>query len=109
MKKNLLFLIPMIIVAILLFLAQKTGVPAHIVIAVVGLVILIAYTVATKKSWKCAPLEILYRLCYAVALITGVMFMNVHGVAAIPVVHKISAALFAVLLLATEIHKTIKN
>ena len=109
MKKNLLFLIPMIIVAVLLFLLQKTGMTAHIIISVVGLVILILYTVATKKSWKCATLEILYRLCYAVALISGAVLMNVHGVTALSVVHKISAALFAVLLLATEIHKTIKN
>ena len=82
---------------------------AHIAVSVIGLLILVAYAVATKKEWKCPALEVLQRVFYAIALITGVVLMNVHGVAAVSIVHKISAVLFAVLLVATEIHKAIKK
>ena len=109
MKKKLLFLIPMIIVAVLLFMLRATGMTAHIAVSVVGLVLLIAYTVATKKQWKCPALEIVTRMFYAVALITGVVLMNVHGIAAVSVIHKISAVLFVILLVCSEIHKVIKK
>lgn len=109
MKKNVLFLIPMIVVAVLLFMLRATGMTAHIAVSVVGLVILVAYAIATKKEWKCPALEILHRVCYAIALITGVVLMNVHGIAAISIIHKISAALFAILLIVAEIQKAIKK
>ena len=107
MKKNLMFVIPMVIVAILLFMLRATGMAVHIAVSVIGLALLIGYTLATKKDWKCPALEIIQRVCYGVALITGVVLMNVHGIAAISIVHKISAALFALLLFVTEIHKVI--
>ena len=109
MKKNVLFLIPMVIVAILLFMLEKTGMKIHITVSVVGLVLLIAYTVATKKEWKCTVLEVIERVFYAVALITGAVLMNVHGVEAINNVHKVSAVLFVVALLVAEIHKFFKK
>ena len=109
MKKKLLFLIPMLLVVVALFLLRATGMTAHIAVSVVGLVLLIAYTVATKKEWKNPALEILHRMCYAIALITGVVLMNVHGIAAISIIHKISAVLFVILLAVTEIHKAIKK
>ena len=109
MKKNLLFIIPMIVVAVLLFMLRATGMKAHIAVSVIGLVLLIAYTVATKKEWKKPALEILQRVCYGIALITGVVLMNVHGIAAISIIHKISAVLFAILLAGVEIHKAIKK
>ena len=109
MKKKVLFLVPMVIVAALLFMLRATGMKAHIVVSVVGLALLIAYTVATKKEWKNPALEILQRVCYGVALITGVVLMNVHSVAAVSVIHKISAVLFVVLLSVTEIHKAVKK
>ena len=109
MKKKLLFLIPMIIVAVLLFMLRATGMTAHIAVSVVGLVLFIAYTVATKKQWKCPAFEIVTRVLYAVALITGVVLMNVHGIAAISIIHKISAVLFVILLADVEIHKAIKK
>ena len=109
MKKKLLFLIPMIIVAVLLFMLRATGMTAHIAVSVVGLVLLIAYTVATKKEWKNSALEILQRVCYGIALITGALLMNVHGIAAVSVIHKISAVLFAVLWIGVEVHKAIKK
>ena len=109
MKKKLLFLIPMIIVAVLLFMLRATGMTAHIAVSVVGLVLLIAYTVATKKEWKNPLLEILQRVCYGIALITGVVLMNVHGIDAISIIHKISAVLFILFLAVTEAHKLIKK
>ena len=109
MKKNILFLIPMLLVVVALFLLRATGMTAHIAVSVVGLVLLIAYTVATKKEWKNPALEILQRVCYGIALITGVVLMNVHGIAAVSVIHKISAVLFGVLLVVTEMHKAVKK
>ena len=109
MKKNLLFLIPMVIVAALLFMLSATGMKAHIIVSVVGLAILVTYALTTKKDWKCPALEILHRVFYAVALITGAVLMNVHGIAVISIIHKASATLFAVLLIAAEVHKAIKK
>lgn len=109
MKKNVLFLIPLLVIASLLFLLRTTGMKVHIAVSVAGLVLLVGYAIATKKEWKCPVLEILERVCYAVALISGVVIMNVHGVAAISVVHKASAVLFVVLLIVTEIPKMVKR
>ena len=109
MKKNILFLIPILLVVVALFLLRATGMTAHIAVSVVGLVLLIAYTVATKKEWKNPALEILQRVCYGIALITGVVLMNVHGIAAVSIIHKISAVLFVILLICAEIHKAIKK
>lgn len=109
MKKKLLFLIPMVIVAVLLFMLRATGMKVHIAVSLIGLLLLIAYTVATKKEWKKPVLEILERVFYAVALITGVVLMNVHGIVAVSIIHKMSAVLFAVLLVYTEVHKVIEN
>ena len=109
MKKNILFLIPMLLVVVALFLLRATGMKVHIAVSVVGLVLLVAYTLATKKDWRNPALEILHRVCYAIALITGVVLMNVHGIAAISIIHKISAVLFVILLICAEIHKAIKK
>ena len=109
MKKNLLFVIPMIVVAVLLFMLRTTGMTAHIIVSFVGVLLLVAYTHVSQKSWICPSLEIIQRICYGVALITGIVIMNVHGIKAIAVVHKISAALFAVLLIVAETHKAIKK
>ena len=109
MKKNLLFVIPLILVAVLLFMLRATGMTAHIAVSVVGLVILVAYALTTKNEWKCPVLEVLERVFYAVALISGVVIMNVHGIAALVLVHRISAVLFAALLVVTEIQKAIKK
>ena len=109
MKKNLLFVIPLIAVDVLLFMLGATGMTAHIIVSVIGLAILVAYALATKKDWKSPLLEVLERVFYAVALISGVVIMNVHGIAAITVVHRISAVLFVVLLVVTEAHKAIKK
>ena len=109
MKKKLLFLIPMIVVLVLLFMLRATGMPVHIAVSVIGLLLLIGYTVATKKEWKIPGLEILLRICYGIALVSGVVILHVHGVTAVSIIHKAGAALFAVLLLVVEIHKAIKK
>ena len=109
MKKNILFLIPMLLVVVALFLLRATGMKVHIAVSVIGLVLLIAYTIATKKEWKKPALEIMQRVFYAIALITGALLMNVHGIAAISIIHKISAVLFVILLICAEIHKAIKK
>ena len=109
MKKNLIFLIPLIAVAALFGVYQATGLTAHIIISVIGLLLLVAYAVTTKKSWKCPALEIITRMFYAVALITGVVLMNVHVITAVSIIHKISAVLFVILLICAEIHKAIKK
>ena len=109
MKKKMLFLIPMVIVAVLLFTLRWTGMMVHIGISVLGLLLLIGYTIATKKEWRNKKLEILLRVCYGIALITGVILMNVHGVAIISIIHKISAVLFVIVLADVEIHKAIQK
>lgn len=105
MKKNLIFAPVLLLIAIMLFLLKATGLTVHIVISVLGIVVLAAYTVATKKEWKIPALEVIMRVCYGIALITGVVIMNVHGIAAIAIAHKVSAALFTVLLAVLFVHK----
>ena len=109
MKKNILFLIPMLLVVVALFLLRATGMKVHIAVSVIGLVLLIAYTIATKKEWKKPVLEILQRVCYGIALITGALLMNVHGIDAVSVIHRIGAVLFAILLIVCEIQKVVKK
>ena len=99
MKKDLIFTPVLLAVGIMLFLLKATGIAAHIAISVVGVAALIAYSVLTKKEWKIPALEIIMRLCYGIALVSGIVIMNVAGIAAIAVAHKVTAALFVVLLL----------
>ena len=105
MKKDLIFTPVLVLVAVALFLLRATGMTAHIVVSVVGIVALAAYTVTTKKEWKIPALEVLMRVFYGVALITGIVLMKVHGVAAIAIIHKAGAALFAVLLVVLFVQK----
>ena len=105
MKKDFIFAPAMLLIGILLFLLRATGMTAHIAISVVGVLVLGAYTSLTKKTWKIPALEIIMRVCYGIALITGIVLMNVQGIAALAIVHKVSAALFAVLLIVLFVHK----
>ena len=109
MKKNLMFVIPMVIVAVLLFMLRATGITAHIALSVIGLAVLVAYALDTKKTWKCPAFEILHRVCYAIALISGIALKGGCTFVAMPIAHKVGAVLFIVLLIATEIHKSIKK
>ena len=105
MKKELIFTPALLIIGALLFLLKTTGMTAHIVISVIGVLVLIAYTVLTKKEWKIPALEILMRAFYGIALITGIVIMNVHGIVALAVIHKVCAALFMALILILLTHK----
>lgn len=107
MKKDLIFTPILLLIGILLGLLKVTGLTIHIIISIVGVIGLIVYTILTKKEWKIPALEIIMRVLYGIALITGFVVMNVHGIAAINVLHKLSAALFVVGLIGLYIHKLI--
>ena len=109
MKKNLIFAPLLLVIGIMLGLLKFTGMQAHIAISVVGILVLAAYTVLTKKEWKIPALEIVMRVFYGIALITGVVIMNVHGIVALAIVHKASAALFVFSLAALFTYKLISS
>ena len=109
MKKDLIFTPAMLLIGVLLFLLRATGMTAHIAISVVGILVLIAYTVLTKKDWKIPALEIIMRAIYGVALITGIVILNVHGIAALSIIHKASAVLFMALIIVLLTHKVVTN
>ena len=109
MKKDLIFAPILILTGAALFLLRVTGMAAHIAISVVGLVALIVYAVMTKKDWKIPALEIIMRVFYGIALITGIVIMNVSGIVALAVIHKVSAALFMVILIVLLANKAFGN
>ena len=107
MKKDLIFSPILLAIGVLLFLLKTTGLTAHIAISVVGLVALVIYALLTKKDWKIPALEIIMRVFYGIALISGIVIMNVHGVVALAIAHKASAALFVILLAALFVQKLV--
>ncbi len=109
MKKDLIFAPIMLLIGVLLFLLRATGMTAHIAISVIGVLALIIYTVLTKKEWKIPALEIIMRAFYGIALITGIVIMNVHGIVALSVIHKVSAVLFMALIIVLLTYKAITN
>ena len=109
MKKDLIFTPVMLIIGVLLFLLKATGMTAHIAISVIGVLVLIAYAVLTKKDWKIPALEIIMRAFYGIALITGIVIMNVNNIVAISIVHKACAVLFMALIIVLLTHKVATN
>ena len=109
LKKDLIFVIPMIVINVLLVMLKVTGIMPHIILSVLGVAVLVAYAVLTVKEWKLPVLEIAMRALYAVALISGIIIMNIHGVLALAIIHKLSAVLSIVALIALLVHKIIKN
>ena len=105
MKKDLIFAPILLLVGVALFLLRFTGISVHIAISVAGVIALVVYTVLTMKEWKIPALEIIMRACYGIALISGIVIMNVHGVAALSVIHKVSAVLFMALIIVLLITK----
>ena len=105
MKKDLIFAPILLLVGVALFLLRFTGISVHIAISIAGVIALVVYTVLTKKEWKIPALEIIMRACYGIALISGVVVMNVHGVAVLSVIHKVSAVLFMALIIVLLITK----
>ena len=109
MKKDLIFAPIMLVIDVLLFLLRAIGMTAHIAISIVGVLVLVVYAVATKKEWKIPALEIIMRAFYGIALITGIVIMNVHGIVVLSIIHKASACLFMVLLIVLLTHKVATN
>lgn len=109
MKKDLIFTPVMLIIGVLLFLLRATGMTAHIAISVIGVLVLVAYAVLTKKDWKIPALEIIMRAFYGIALITGIVIMNVNNIVAISIVHKACAVLFMALIIVLLTHKVVTN
>ena len=109
MKKDLIFTPALLVIGILLFLLRATGMTAHIVVSVIGMLVLIAYTVLTKKEWKVPALEIIMRAFYGIALISGIVILNVDGIVALAVIHKVSALIFLALLVALLVSKAASN
>ena len=109
MKKDLIFTPALLIIGVLLFLLKATGMTAHIAVSVVGILVLVVYTVLTKKEWKIPALEVIMRAFYGIALITGIVIMNVYGIAALAVIHKVSATLFMTLIIVLIAHKLVTN
>ena len=91
---------------VLLGLLKVTGMTAHIVISVVGIIALLAYTVLTKKSLKIPALEIGMRASYGIAFISGIV-LKIKYIAIMGIFHKIFAALFVIALVVLFIHKII--
>lgn len=109
MKKDLIFAPLLLLAGVALFLLRFTGMTAHIAVSVVGIVVLVAYTVLTKKEWKIPALEIVMRAFYGIALISGIVILNVHGIVALAVIHKASAVLFLAMLVVLLVSKPAAN
>ena len=109
MKKDLIFAPIILLVGVMLFLLRATGMTAHIVISVIGVLVLIVYAVLTKKDWKIPALEVIMRAFYGIALITGIVIMNVHGITALALIHKVSAVLFLALFVILLVSKVVSN
>ena len=107
--KNKVFFFLMLAISILLFLLRVTGMAAHIALSVVGIVALVAFAVMTKKEWTKPALEILLRVLFAVAVISGIVMMATSAAAVVAIVHKAAAAVFVVMLLVTYIPKLCKK
>ena len=109
MKKDLIFTPIMLVIGALLGMLKLTDMPVHIAVSVVGVLVLAVYTSVTKKEWKIPALEVVMRAFYGIALITGIVIMNVKDVVALNIVHKACAILFVVALVVLFVHKIIAN
>ena len=109
MKKDLIFTPILLCLGVVLCLLKFTGMTAHIAVSVAGILVLAVYTVLTKKEWKMPALEIIMRAFYGIALITGVVIMNVMGIVAVAIIHKVCAVLFLASLIVLLASKAFSN
>ena len=109
MKKDLIFAPIMLVIGAALALLKFTGMPAHIAVSVVGILVLAVYTVMTKKDWKIPALEIIMRACYGIALITGPVIMKMEDIVAFKIAHKAGAVLYMVLIIVLLSYKLATN
>ena len=105
MKKDFIFTSLLLTFGALLFMLKAVGMTAHIVVSILGIAVLIAYTVTTKKDWKIPALEVITRAFYGIAIITGIIILNVHGIVALSIIHKASATLFLIGLVVLFVQK----
>lgn len=106
MKKDLIFAPIMLAVGVLLCLLRATGMTAHIIISVVGVVALAGYTALTVKEWKIPALEIGMRASYGIALISGIV-LKIKYVKFLGIAHKIFAIIFVIALIVAFVQKMI--
>ena len=106
MKKDLIFVPILLVIGVLLGLLKVTGMPIHIASSVAGVLVLVAYTVLTKKYWKIPALEIAMRASYGIALISGIV-LKIKYIAVLGILHKIFAILFALILIVAFVQKII--
>ena len=106
MKKDLIFVPILLVIGVLLGLLKVTGMPIHIAVSVVGVIVLVLYTVATKKDWKSSALEIFMRVSYGIALISGIV-LKIKYIAVLGIIHKIFAILFVIVLVVLFVQKLI--
>ena len=109
MKKDLIFAPIMLLLGVALCLLRVTKMPIHIALSVVGVIVLAVYTILTKKEWKVPALEIIMRAFYGIALITGVVIINVHGILVLDIIHKVSAILFLASIIALLTSKLVAS
>ena len=106
MKKDLIFAPILLVIGVLLALLKVTGMPVHIALSVVGVIVLVVYTILARKEWKIPALEIGMRTSYGIALITGIV-LKIKYIVAIGIIHKIFAILFVVALIVLLVQKLI--
>ena len=109
MKKDLIFAPILVVIGVFLCLRDLVGMPAHIAVSVLGVLVLAVYTGLTKKEWRIPALEIAMRAFYGVALITGIVVMNVKDVAFLAILHKVSAIIFLVLVVGVLVSKLLAS
>ena len=107
--KNKVFFFLMLPVSILLFLLRMTGMTAHIALSVVGIVALVAFAILNKKEWNKPVFEILLRVLFAVAVITGIVILKMAAAPVVAIVHKAAAAAFVAMLLILYLPKLCKK
>ena len=107
--KNKVFFFLMLAVSVLLFLLRFTGMTAHIALSVLGIVVLVAFAIKNKKEWKKPALEILLRVLFAIAVISGIVILKAAAVPVVAIVHQASAAAFVVMLLILYLPKLCKK
>ena len=110
MIKTILYAIFMTIISILLFLLKVTGMKLHIALGILAVIITIVYTLLIRKnlkeySKKSLVMEILMRICLAVALISGFLLKPFKAVFVISIIHKMAAIFFVILLFVININK----
>ncbi len=106
MKKDLIFAPILLVVGVLLGLLKVTGMTGHIILSVVGVIVLVVYSVLTKKTWKIPALEIGMRVSYGLALISGIV-LKIKYIAIIGIFHKIFAVLFVIAIIILLVYKVV--